>query len=126
MFLLKILVSSFAIVIAAYFLPGVTLNDFTTAVIVAFVLSLLNSFLKPIIVLLTIPVTVFTFGIFLLFINAFIISTTAYFVDGFEIRSFGWAFIFSIVLSIVTSLLEGMNKKFDRNKHPNNKFNKDF
>jgi len=113
MFFLKILVSSFAIVIAAYFLPGVALNGFSTAIIVAFVLSILNAFLKPIIVLLTIPVTIFTFGIFLLFINAFIISTTAYFVDGFEIRSFGWAFIFSLVLSIVTSLLEGFNKKFD-------------
>jgi len=108
-FIFKILVSSFAVVIAEYFLPGVTINGFTTAIIVAFVLAILNAFLKPIIVLLTIPITIISFGLFLLIINAFMIKITAHFVDGFVVNSFWWAFLFSIILSIVTSLLEAFN-----------------
>ncbi len=109
MFFIKVLVSSFAVVIATYLLPGVVIDGFTTAIIVAFVLAILNAFLKPIIVLLTIPVTILTFGIFLLFINAFLIMITAHFVNGFMVNGFGWAFLFSIILSIIISLLERLN-----------------
>ncbi len=110
MFFIKILVSSFAIVIAQYLIPGVSIDGFTTAIIVAFVLAVLNAFLKPIIVLLTIPITFFTFGIFLLVINAIIVMITAHFVDGFHISGFWSAFLFSIVLSVVTFILESINK----------------
>ena len=113
MFFLKILVSSFAVVITQYLLPGVSTDSFLTAVIVAFVLSLLNAFLKPVIVLLTIPVTVFTFGLFLIVINAFMVLIAAHFVDGFHVGGFWDAFFFSIILSLVTFLLEKINKKAD-------------
>ena len=113
MFFLKILVSSFAVVITQYLLPGVSTDSFLTAVIVAFVLALLNAFLKPVIVLLTIPVTVFTFGLFLIVINAFMVLIAAHFVDGFHVGGFWDAFFFSIILSLVTFLLEKINKKAD-------------
>lgn len=114
MFFLKILVSSFAVIITGYLLPGVAIESFTTAIIVAFVLSFLNSFLKPIVVFLTIPVTVLTFGLFLIFINAFMILITAHFVNGFTVDGFWWAFLFSIILSVVTSLFETINENHQK------------
>lgn len=105
-FLLKVLISSFAILITAYLLPGVNVRNFITALMVAFVLGLLNMLLKPILVILTIPVTILSLGLFLLVINAFIVQLAAYFVKGFEVDGFWWALLFSIILSIVTWLLE--------------------
>lgn len=105
-FFLKVLVTSLAVVVAAYLLPGVELQNFLSAVIVAFVLGLLNMLLKPILVLLTIPVTIFSFGLFLLVINAFIVLLTDSLVRGFEVQNFWWALLFSILLSVVSYLLE--------------------
>ena len=109
-FLLKILVSSLAVMITSYLLPGVNIDNYLTAIIVAFVLAILNMFIKPVLVILTIPITLFTFGLFLLFINAFMIEIAGNFVKGFVVHGFGWALLFSIILSIVTSLLESLNK----------------
>lgn len=105
-FLIKVLVSSIAVVITAYLLGGVTVPDFTTAIVVAFVLGVLNMVLKPILIVLTIPVTIFSLGLFLLVINAFIIQLTGVIVSGFVVDSFWWALLFSIILSIVTWFLE--------------------
>ncbi len=114
-FFLKVLVSSFAVVISAYLLPGVSVDGFITAVIVAFVIAILNSILRPVLVFLTIPITFFTLGLFLLVINAFIIIIASKFVDGFVVNGFWWALLFSVILSIITSILEIPN----RNKHNN-------
>ncbi|MEE4176529.1 MAG: phage holin family protein [Bacteroides sp.] len=105
-FFLKVLVSSFAVVISSYILPGVHVRDFITALVVAFVLGLLNMLLKPILVILTIPITVITLGLFLLVINAFIIQIASHLVKGFMVDGFWWAVLFSIILSIITWLLE--------------------
>ena len=105
-FLVKMIVTTFAVVIGSYLLPGVAVADFLTAIIVAFVLGILNALLKPILVILTIPVTVFTLGLFLLVINAFIIQLAAYFVRGFDVASFWYALLFSIILSFITWILE--------------------
>lgn len=105
-FFLKVLVTSLAVVVAAYLLPGVELQNFLSAVVVAFVLGILNMLLKPILVLLTIPVTIFSFGLFLLVINAFIVLLTDSLVRGFEVQNFWWALLFSILLSVVSYLLE--------------------
>ncbi len=107
-FILKLLVSSFAIVISAWLLSGVYIMEggYGTAIIVAFVLALLNALLKPILIILTIPVTILSFGLFLLVINAFIIQLAGYFVGDFVVESFWWALLFSIILSFVTWLLE--------------------
>jgi len=69
-------------------LPGVNIDSATTAVLVAFVLSLLNAVIKPLLVLLTIPITIFTLGIFLLVINALIIQLAGWIVPGFEVKGF--------------------------------------
>jgi len=105
-FFLKVLVSSFAVIIASYLLPGVHVPNFVTALLVAFVLGVLNMLLKPVLVVLTIPVTILSLGLFLLVINAFIVQLTAYFVGGFVVDSFWWALLFSIILSVVTYFLE--------------------
>ncbi len=114
-FLLKIIVSSFAVVITSWLLAGVNVENYTTAIIVAFVLALLNTLLKPILIILTIPVTILSFGLFLLVINAFIIQLAGYFVSGFEVSNFWWALLFSIILSVITWLLEQPTRK---QRHP--------
>ena len=106
-YVFKIIVTSFAVVITSYLLSdGIHVTNYITAIFVAIVLSLLNIFLKPILILLTIPATIFSLGFFLLILNAFMIIITASLVDGFSVDSFWWAFAFSIILSVVTFLLE--------------------
>ena len=104
-FLVKVLVTTLAVVVGSYILPGVTVKDFTTAIVVAFVLGILNAVLKPILVILTIPVTILTLGLFLLIINALIIMLTANLIDGFDVSNFWIAIIFSILISIISGLL---------------------
>ncbi len=103
--LMKILVTAMAVLILAYILPGVYVNTYSSAIIVAIVLALLKLFVKPLLVIFTLPATILTLGLFLLVINACIILMADYFVDGFGVRHFGWAFIFSILLSFVQSIL---------------------
>jgi putative membrane protein len=106
-YVFKIIITSFAVVITSYLLSdGIHVTNYFTAIIVAIVLSFLNIFLKPILILLTIPATIFSLGFFLLILNAFMIIITASLVDGFRVDSFWWAFAFSIILSVVTFLLE--------------------
>jgi putative membrane protein len=110
---LRILVSALAVFFSAYILPGVYLDGFPTAVLVAIVLGLLNAFVKPLLVLLTIPVTIFSFGLFLLVINAFMIMIVDNLLNGFSVNGFWTALLFSIIVSIVTAILEALagNKK---------------
>jgi putative membrane protein len=105
-YLYKILISGVAVMFAAYVLPGVAIDGFVTALWVAVILSLLNGFVKPLLIILTIPVTVFTLGLFLVVINAAMILLTDYFISDFVVDNFWWALLFSIILSIVASILE--------------------
>ncbi len=107
-FLLKLLVSSLAVFFGAWILPGVYLNGFPTAILVALILGFLNAFLKPILVILTIPITLITFGLFLLVINAGIILLVDSLLDGFEVNSFSTAVIYSIIISLITWILEAI------------------
>jgi putative membrane protein len=104
-FLVKVLVTTLSVIIGAYLMPGVEVESFTTALVVAFVLGILNAILKPILIILTIPVTVITLGLFLLVINAFIIMITSHLVSGFTVDSFWIAIIFSIILSVINWIL---------------------
>jgi len=79
--------------------------DFFTAIVVAAILALLNIFIKPILLILTLPVTVVTFGLFLLAINAFIILMADWFIDAFRVDGFWWAVLFSILLSFLQSIV---------------------
>ena len=106
--LIKILVTAGLVLLIANFMPGDHVAGFTTALIVAMVLGLLNIFIKPIIVIFTFPVTILTLGLFLLVINAIIILLCANIVRGFAIDSFWTALFFSIVLSLLQSIMNGI------------------
>ena len=108
--LIRILVTSMLVMVIAYFMDGVSVNGFKAAIIVSVVLGLLNIFVKPVLVLFTLPVTVITMGLFLLVINAVIILLCENLVDGFMVDSFWTALLFSIVLSISESIVFKMTE----------------
>lgn len=108
--LLKLLISGLAVFFTDWLLSGIDVTNFTNALLIAIVLAFLNTFLKPVLVLLTIPFTIFTLGLFLLVINAGIILLASKLIDGFYVSGFWWALLFSIILSITTSILEGLTK----------------
>ena len=109
-FLAQLIISALAVIITSLILPGVQINSPLTGVIVAAVLAVLNAIIKPILVILTIPITVITLGLFLLVINAAIILLASYLVDGFNVQGFWTALFFSIILSLVTSIFNNLSK----------------
>lgn len=109
--IIKLLLNAIAVIIISKVLTGVNVDSYTTAIIVAVVLSILNLFVKPILVILTLPITVFTLGLFLLVINAIIIILTDYLIDGFSVSSIWIAILFSILLSILQSILHSLLKE---------------
>ncbi len=111
--LIRILITALLVVVIAYFMPGVVVDSYVTAIIVAIVLALLNIFIKPLLILLTLPVTIITFGLFLLVINALIILLCTELVTGFEVRSFWIALLFSMVLSLLQSLMFSLSGQKD-------------
>jgi putative membrane protein len=102
---LRIIISAVVAFALSYILSGVHIQSFVTALILAVVLGLLNIFVKPLLIILTLPITIFTFGLFLFVINALIILMAAKFVNGFRVDGFWWALLFSLLLSILTSFL---------------------
>ncbi|MFW5761805.1 MAG: phage holin family protein [Cyclobacteriaceae bacterium] len=109
-FIIKLIFAAIAVIIASYLLPGVDVNSFLTAIILAAVLALLNATLKPLLVILTIPITVLTLGLFLLVINALIILFADWLIPGFDVANFWWALAFSLILSILVSIFESLIK----------------
>lgn len=103
--LFRILITTGLVLLISHFMTSVSVTDFTTALIVAVVLGLLNIFIKPILVLLTLPATIISLGLFLFVINAFIILLCSRLVDGFRVNSFWTALIFSVILSISQSII---------------------
>lgn len=102
--IIKILITAGALLLVSYFVPGIEVASFYTAIIVALVLGLLNIFVKPLLVLLTLPVTILTLGLFLFVINALIFMFAASFIEGFEVAGFVTALIGSFLVSIVSAL----------------------
>ena len=109
--LLKLLLSALVVVGLAKVLPGVTVNSYFTAFIVAIVLALLNIIVKPVLVILTLPVTILTLGLFLLIINAIIIFLADGFVPGFSVDGWFMAIIFSLLFSLFQSILYSLLDK---------------
>ena len=108
----KLLLSAVSVMIIANFLPGVTLADpIKDAILVAVVLAVLNVLIKPILIILTLPITIVTLGLFLLIINAIIIKLASNFIEGFSVDSIWIAVLFSILLSILQSVLNSMIKE---------------
>ena len=113
---LKILLTGVAVIILANILPGVNVEGYLSAVIVAIVIAFLNMFVRPLLIFFTLPATLVTFGLFLFVINAIIILLADKLVDGFAVSGFFIALLFSILLSIFRSALFSLlkdNKNLD-------------
>jgi len=105
-FLIKVVITAVAVFVADYFMDSVQLSDdLKTTIIVALVLAVLNSFVKPILVVLTIPITIITLGLFLLIINAIIVKMADYFIEGFSVDGWLSAILFSLIVSLVSYIL---------------------
>jgi putative membrane protein len=101
--LTRLIVSSLSVFLAGWLLPGVQIDSFTTAVGIAIVFGLLNATLKPLLIVITIPITVMSLGLFLLIINAIIIGVADQWIDGLHVRSTWTAILFSFLISTISS-----------------------
>ena len=108
--IIHFLVSAVAIIITAYVLPGVEISGFLPALILAIVLGAINTFLRPLLLLLTLPLTIFTLGLFALVINGLLVMLASYLVPGFSVVSFWWAILFGIVLAAVSFVLGAIGR----------------
>src|SRR5450432_4184224 len=104
-FLLKILITTVNAFILAQILPGIRIDDIFTALMVAILLAILDATVKPMLIILTFPVTILTLGLFLFVINACIILAAGYFIDDFKVDGFWYAVLFSILLSFFNSFV---------------------
>jgi putative membrane protein len=104
--IIRILFNMIVLMLCGIFFKFVHLNSWESALVVVIVLSLLNMLIKPVLILLTIPVTVFTFGLFILVINALILLLTDYLVDDFSLSGFWGAFKLGLIISISNSILD--------------------
>ena len=110
-FIINLLITAIAVYVLCKLLePHVSISDFTTAIIFALVLAILNAIVKPLLIILTLPITIITLGLFLLIINALIILLAAKFVSGIHVEGLLWAIIFSLLLSLVSTLLHRLEK----------------
>ncbi len=112
----KLLLNAAALIIASYLLPGVQVDGFYSAVVVAIVLAILNALVKPLLIIVTIPITILTLGLFLFCINAIIILIADKLVDGFGVNGLLWALLLSLVMSILNSIFGLKNNT----NHPKN------
>ena len=103
--LINWLITTVAILITAYLLPGVTVRSFVAAVVTALVLGLINAIIRPILIVLTLPLTIVTLGLFIFILNALLVLLTSAIVPGFDVRNFWWALLFSLVFSVVSFIL---------------------
>lgn len=103
----RFIIRTLSVFATAYLLPGVELAAFTTAIWVSLALAVLNVTIRPLLILLTIPLTLFTLGLFLLAINALVVMLASDWVEGFTVHGFWAALLFSMVMTLVSSLMEG-------------------
>lgn len=105
-FLVNLVISALSIIITGYLLEGVYVESFLIAIVIAGLLALLNATVRPLLVILTIPITVFTLGIFLLFINAFIVLIADFVISDFTVENYWWALAFSLIVSLLNSIFQ--------------------
>jgi putative membrane protein len=103
--LLNWFVMTIAILISAYLLPGISIRSLGAALITALVLGLINAIVRPVLIVLTLPLSIITFGLFIFILNALLVLLTSSIVPGFYVSSFWWALLFSLVFSIVSAVL---------------------
>lgn len=102
------ILNAIALLIVAYVLPGITVASFGSALVAALVLGLLNTLVKPVLVILTLPITVVTLGLFLLVLNALVFWFAGSVLKGFQVDGFWWAFLGALIYSIIAGLLSGL------------------
>src|SRR5215510_11358871 len=105
-FLVRVLVIAAVSFGLSHILRGVNIDTFWTALVFAIVLAILNMFVKPLIILLTLPVTIITLGLFLFIIDALVVLLASRFVDGIHVAGIWWALLFSLILSALTSIID--------------------
>lgn len=105
MILLNWIINAAVIMIASYILPGVHVANFWTALVLSIVMGVLNILIKPFVIILTLPFTILTFGLFLFVINAIMVLLASLIVPGFKVDGFWWALFFSIVVSLINLAL---------------------
>lgn len=103
--LISWIVYALAIYISANILPGIHITNFTTALVTAIILGIINVLIKPVLIILSLPINILTLGLFTLVINALLIMLAANLAEGFDVDGFWWALLFGIILSIVSSIL---------------------
>jgi len=108
--LVRLIINGLALLVADQFISGFAIRGFTSAIIAVLILGIINTFIRPIFLFFTLPITVMSLGLFILIINAITFSMTAWLVDGFTIYSFSGAFWGAIVTSITSWLLNNMAK----------------
>jgi len=106
--ILRFLLSGLAVLLTGYLLPGVYVQHFGYALLVAIVLSIVNVLVKPLLVIFTIPITILTLGLFLLVINALMILLVDALTPGFKVDGFWWALAFSLILSLINGIFGGL------------------
>lgn len=103
-----LLVNAFAIFVAAQVLSGVHVDSFWTAIVVAIFLGIVNTIIKPILVFLTLPITILTLGLFTFVINALLVLLVTKIVPGFHVDGFWWALLFSLVIAVISAFLNAL------------------
>ena len=106
--LARILLNGLAIIVAAYFVPGLTLAGPGTALIAGAILGVVNALVRPVLIVLTLPLTLLTLGLFLFVVNALCLGATAAVVPGFEVQGFWSALLGALVVSVVSWILNGL------------------
>ena len=104
-YIISLLITALAVVITAYILPGVTIKNYGNAIVVAFIMGLVNAVIRPIMVFFTFPITMLTLGLFLFVINACMILLVSAIIPSFKVKGFVSALLFSIILSVINSIL---------------------
>ncbi|MBI4130788.1 phage holin family protein [Candidatus Roizmanbacteria bacterium] len=108
--LLNLLINTLAVWISVYLLPGVHVDSFLTAFVVAVVLGALNAILRPLLIFFTLPLTLVTLGLFTFVINAAIVLLVDSLIAGFSVDSFWWALLFSLILTLIHSFLQSLRR----------------
>lgn len=107
-FLARLLLNGLAIIVAAYFVPGLAISSPTTALIAGAILGLVNAFIRPVLFILTLPLTLVTLGLFIFVLNALCLGLTAALVPGLTIAGFGSALFGALIVSVVSWILNGL------------------
>lgn len=107
-YLISLALSTIVIFVTSYILPGVKLAGWGTAIVVAVILGILNAFIRPLLLILTIPINILTLGLFTFVVMAFLVWLTSLIVPGFEVDNFLWCIVFAIVLTLINGLISLM------------------